>query len=210
VSLSDFQRALSDMTLDARLAARVRKHGTAALDDYHLTPLEQRRLSEIARQPGMDLNCTLARGNRLAPIVEMFPLTCELLKPSLRELLDEFWQGRRPDNYQLVGEDEAFAEFLSRKIERAELDQQPYAEEVLRYERTCVALAKSLRFTSAEDLPAHGDARVRFVRFEHDPRVLVRELENRTLPPPDVPKGDYLVRITLSGDALEVELDESN
>ena len=75
----------------------------------------------MARQPGMDLNCTLARGNRFAPIVEMFPLTCELLKPRLRELLDELWSGHRPDNYQLAGEDEVFADFLERKIERGEL-----------------------------------------------------------------------------------------
>lgn len=194
------------MTLDVGLAASVRKHGAAALGAYQLTSLEQRRLADVARQPGMELNCALARGNRLAPIVEMFPLTCELLKSSLRELMDEFWQDRRPDNYQLVGEDEAFADFVSRKIERGELAQ-PYAEEVLRYERTCVALAKSLRFRSVDDLPADSEARVRFAQFDHDPRVLVRELENRTMPPPDLPKGDYLVRITLSGDALEVELE---
>jgi len=194
------------MTLDARLAATVRKHGSAALHAYALTSLEQRRLAEVARQPGMDLNCSLARGNRLAPIVQMFPLTCELLKPMLRELMDEFWQGRRPDNYQLVGEDEAFADFVSRKMERGELAEL-YVAEVLRYERTCVALAKSLRFKSANDLPTDGDARVRFVRFDHDPRVLVRALENRTTPP-RLAEGDYLVRITLSGDALEVDLEE--
>src|SRR5262245_3718584 len=133
MSLRDFQRALSDMTLDTRLAVGVRKEGTRALSNYELTLLEQQRLVDVARQPGMDLNCTLARGNRFGPIVEMFPLTCELLKPWLRELLDELWSRHRPDNYQLTGEEDAFAALLLQKIERGEVAH-PYAEEVFRYE----------------------------------------------------------------------------
>src|SRR6476620_7543484 len=133
MSLRDFQRALSDMTLDTRIAAEVRKEGISALSDYELTSLEQHRLVDVARQPGMDLNCTLSRGNRFAPIVEMFPLTCELLKPSLRELLDELWTRHRPDNYQLAGEEDAFASFMEGKISRGELAS-AYAEEVFRYE----------------------------------------------------------------------------
>ena len=70
MTLRDFQRALSDMTLDTRITAAVRKQGTPALSDYELTPLEQMRLVDVARQPGMVLNCSLARGNRFAPIVE--------------------------------------------------------------------------------------------------------------------------------------------
>jgi hypothetical protein len=205
--LRDFQRALSDMTLDTRLTAAVRKHGPPALSGYDLTSLEQQRLVAVARQPGMDLNCSLARGNRFAPIVEMFPLTCELLKPWLRELLDELWSCRRPDNYQLAGEEDAFAQFLEGKIGRRELDH-PYAEEVFRYESACLDLARSLRYVSADDLPEPGSERFRLARFHHDPRILLRALEKHQTPPPDMPEGDYPVRITLRGDALDVELDE--
>ena len=194
------------MTIDSRLAAAVRKLGPAPLSAYALTELERLRLVGIARQPGMDLNCTLARGNRLAPIEEMFPLTCELLKSSLRGLLEEFWDANRPKNYQLAGEDEAFAEFVEAKIARGEV-RDPYAAEVLRYERTCVALAKSLRFTRVDDVAAPDAARVRHVRFEHDPRTLIRALERRETPPSDIDTGDYLVRVTLFSDALEVELE---
>jgi hypothetical protein len=206
VSLRDFQRALSDMTIDSRLAATVRKSGAAPLSAYALTELERRRLIDISRQPGMDLNCTLARGNRLAPIVEMFPLTCELLKSSLRGLLEEFWDVHRPSNYQLAGEDEAFAQFVDAKIAGGAISDE-YAAEVLRYERTCVALAKSLRFTKVDDIAAPDADRVRHVRFEHDPRILVRALERRETPPRDIAAGDYLVRITLYSDAIEVELE---
>jgi hypothetical protein len=204
--LRDFQRALSDMTLDPRIAAAVRKDGAPTLSAYDLTSLEQQRLVDVARQPGMDLNCTLARGNRFAPIVELFPLTCELLKPWLRELLDELWSCRRPDNYQLSGEEDAFAGFLNGKIERRELTY-PYVEEVFLYESACMDLAKSLRYVSAENLQQLGLEPFRRVRFRHDPRILLIALENHQIPPPDLPEGDYAVCITLRGDALEVELD---
>jgi hypothetical protein len=207
MSLKDFQRALSDMTLDTRLTAAVRKDGTPVLSRYELTSLEQQRLVDVARQPGMELNCTLARGNRFMPIVDMFPLTCELLKPSLRELLDELWDSHRPDNYQLAGEDEVFADFMERKIARGELAH-PYAAEVFHYERTCMTLAKSLRYVAAEDSPIPGTEPFRLAQFRHDPRILLRALENQEMPPPDMPEGDYPVRITLRGDALDVELDE--
>lgn len=195
------------MTLDTRIAAAVRKEGAPALSDYELTSLEQQRLVDVARQPGMELNCTLARGNRFAPIVEMFPLTCELLKPWLRELLDELWSCHRPDNYQLAGEEDAFAGFLEGKIERRELTH-PYVEEVFRYESVCLDLAKSLRYVSAEDSPEHGSEHFRLARFHHDPRILLRALESHQTPPLDMPEGDYPVRITLRGDALDVELEE--
>ena len=207
MSLRDFQRALSDMTLDTRITAAVRRDGTKALRDYELTSLEQERLVAVARQPGMDLNCTLARGNRFAPIVEMFPLTCELLRPWLRELLDELWDCHRPDNYQLSGEEDAFASLLEEKIERCELAH-PYAEEVFRYESACLELARSLRYMSAEESSELGSESFRIVRFQHDPRILVRALENHKIPPVDMPEGEYRVRITLSGDALNVELDD--
>ena len=200
--LRDFQRALSDMTLDTRITAAVRKGGAPALSDYELTSLEQQRLVDVARQPGMDLNCTLARGNRFAPIVEMFPLTCELLKPWLRELLDELWSCHRPDNYQLSGEEDAFAGFLDGKIGRQELTH-PYAEEVFRYESACMDLAKSLRYVS----PEPGSEHFRRVYFRHDPRILLRALEDHQIPPLDMPEGDYPVCIMLRGDALDVELD---
>jgi hypothetical protein len=46
------------------------------------------------------------------------------------------------------------------------------------------------------------------VHFRHDPRILIRALERRQRPPENLPEGDYPVRITLRGDALDVVLDE--
>jgi hypothetical protein len=207
MSLRDFQRALSDMTLDTRMTTAVRKSGSPALTDYELTALEQQRLVDVAQQPGMDLNCTLSRGNRFAPIIEMFPLTCELLKPWLRELLDELWTRHRPDNYQLAGEEDAFASFMEGKISHGELAS-AYAEEVFRYESACLDLAKSLRYLPVDDSPLQGSEYFRLAHFRHDPRILLRALERHEVPPSDIPEGNYPVRITLRGDALDVELEE--
>ena len=206
MSISGFQRALSDMTLDTRFASSVRNTGAEVLVAYELTPVEQRRLVDLARQRAMDLNCTLSRGNRFAPIVEMYPLTCELLKDDLRGLLDELWSRHRPDNYQLAGEDVAFAEFLSERLGSGQLTH-PYADEVFRYEAECVALAKSLRYMSSDDLARDSAAPFRRTHFRHDPRIVLRSLERREPPPPDLPEGSYCVRITLRGDSLHVDLD---
>jgi hypothetical protein len=43
------------------------------------------------------------------------------------------------------------------------------------------------------------------VRFVHDPHVLVPALERDETPPPDLPAGDYLVRLTLRHDVLDVQ-----
>jgi hypothetical protein len=206
MSIAGFQRALSDMTLDTRFASSVRNSGAGVLAAYELTPVEERRLVDLARQRAMDLNCTLSRGNRFAPIVEMYPLTCELLKDELRGLLDELWSRHRPDNYQLAGEDVAFADFLLEQL-RAGRVTQPYADEVFRYEAECVALAKSLRYTSSEDLAHENVAPFRRTHFRHDPRIVLRSLERKEPPPADLPEGDYSVRITLRGDSLHVDLD---
>lgn len=208
MALSDFQRALSEMTVHPGLAARVRLAGEPALADYDLSPREQARLVAVARQPGMDLNCTLSRGNRLGPIVDVLPLTCTLLKPWLRELLDELWRINRPDNYQLSGEEDAFAGFLQAKLARGEFSH-PYLAEILEYEIACWALVQSLRHTPVEDEPGAGAEPFRLVRFVHDPRALLPPLESGHLPAADLPAGYYPVRVTLRGDALVVEHEPS-
>src|SRR3954468_23458832 len=143
MSILDFQRALCDMTLDPVLTGGVLRDGASALSGYALTPREQGRLAAIARQRGMSLTCSLARANRFAPIADAFPLTCSLLKPILRALLDELWRIERPGSYQLSGEVDAFARHIEHKLAAGALDQ-PYAGEVFRYERAVWSLIQPL------------------------------------------------------------------
>src|SRR5689334_7263123 len=112
MSLHEFQRALCDMTLDPVFAASVLRKGAPALKGYTLNGVEQDRLVAVVSQRGMSVNCTLARANRFAPIADAFPLTCSLLKPQLRGLLDELWNVHRPGDYQLAGEAAAFAALM--------------------------------------------------------------------------------------------------
>jgi hypothetical protein len=207
MSLLEFQRALCDMTLDPVFAASVLRRGISSLAGYELSAMEQGRLVAVVRQPGMSVNCTLARANRFAPIADAFPLTCSLLKPQLRRLLNELWGFHRPGNYQLEGEADAFARFLQEKMSRGELDH-AYAEEVFRYERAAWELIQTLRRSMLEPERDSKAEKSATVRFSHDPRILVPCLERDEAPPADLPAGDYLVRLTLRGDTLEVDMEE--
>jgi len=203
MSLAEFQRALTELTLDPVHAGEVRKCGAESLRAYALTPAEQTRLVSICKQPGMALNCTLARGNRFATILAAYPLTCTLLKPQLRQLLDELWHDYRPDNYQLSGEEEVFAGLLERKIAAGEIES-PYAADVFRYETIAWELVQHLRTDYWNQTAA--DQPVRYATFRYDPRLLLPPLENDQLPPADLPEGEYRVKLLLSGDTLEVDL----
>lgn len=195
MSVLDFQRALCDMTLDPSLAVSVRLGGASALSGYALTGREQQRLVATARQPGMSVTCSLARANRFAPIADAFPLTCSILKPVLRPLLDDLWRVQRPDNYQLSGEVGAFAEHIQRKLAQGSLDH-PYIDEIFRYERAV--------WTLIQPLLKGGDApeQTLTVHFAHDPEVLLPLLQRDEVPA-DLGSADYAVRIRIRDGALE-------
>lgn len=202
MALADFQRALADMTLDARLAAAVRAHGRSALAGYALNDLECRRLHAVAQQDGMSLNCTLARANRFGSIHDAFTMTCVLLGPRLRDLLDELWSERRPDNYQLAGEEAGFAVLVERAIARGTLTGD-YLDEVFHYERVCWDMAMELRLRDASAM----EGRTRSTRFRHDPAAIFDALSQHRPPPPGLTVGDYLVTVRVTNGDLVAEWD---
>jgi hypothetical protein len=206
MGIIDFQRALADMTLDFQLAAAVRARGARALDGYDLTQREGLRLVAVARQPGMALNCTLARANRFAAIHDIFPMTCVLLEPELKGLLDELWSVHRPDNYQLSGEEAAFAKFVQDRIALGKLRQVEYLEEIFRYEKACWELAMELRYREA----ASPYEVLQVVRFNHDPGPLFEALGRYEAPPAGIPAGSYQVCVRVVGGELKVEWDRAS
>jgi hypothetical protein len=117
MSLQAFQRAVVDLTLAYTKVRALRKGDANLLASYDLTPIEQQRIFAIVNQSGIAIHCSLSRGNRLEVVVNAFPMTCILIESQLRVLMDELWEHRRPTNYQLDGEDLAFAEFIGEKIE---------------------------------------------------------------------------------------------
>jgi hypothetical protein len=204
MSLSHFQRALSAMTVEPHLAATVRRRGANALAAFDLTERERDRLVAVSRQPGMDLNCTLARSNRFAPIYDAFPLTCTLLGTQLREVLDELWRSAHPTNYQLSGEIDAFAKLLTAKLTGGEIAN-PYLPDILGYEAVCWELAQSLRHE-----PPSSVARQKSVAFRYDPSALLPALEAGRIPlPQELPQGRFRVCIILRGDELIVMPDDT-
>ena len=202
MSLRDFQRAFTSITLDARFANAVHAHGAGALVAYDLSPREIRRLTAVTRQPGMALNCTLARANRFASIHSAFPMTCVLLGTELRGVLDELWSDRVPDNVQLQGEEQPFADLVQGRIENAaESGLSDYLPAVLEYERACLELARLVRHVARPEL---APQEARWVTFDHDPQAVFAALQSFAQPAHDLPRAEHRVRIRLIDGELEV------
>jgi hypothetical protein len=198
MSLSGFQQAAVDLTLSPESFRALRRGESALLDRYNLNERERNRLLEISRQPGMAMNCSLARGNRLELIVGSFPKSCILLKPLLPGLLDELWETHKPDNYQLIGEEDAFAAFIAQKISHGGLAVD-YLCEIFSYELACRDLA--LRLDACADADTVLEA---IVEFRHAPDALLTPLSRRFVPPSGLPSGVFPTRLRLSEDGLEV------
>ena len=205
MSLLMFQRALVELTLTPQKARALRLGDENILAAFELTGLERDRLQAVVHQRGMSVSCSLSRGNRLEMIFQSFPMTCVLLKPILRELVDELWIDIQPTNYQLAGEDAVFAALLARKLAQSNLSI-PYLEEIFAYELACMELTRQARNQTRNQTGA--DAEV-IVDFQHSPDDLLPSLSQLTLPPAGLPEGNYRARVRLIDDQFEVEPTEA-
>jgi len=210
MSLAAFQAALCAMTLDAGLAAQVRREGEPALGHWQLTALEQRRLVAVARQAGMALNCTLARANRFAAVHDAFAMSCVLLGPALRPVLDALWSSQQPRNYQLSGDVERFAATVTAQVLAADAPdgllgepQRAYLRDVLAYEAQAYALALGVRHVPD---PEHANSPATWVDFAHDPQPLFEALQRFVQPPANLPLARHRVRLALRDGELETTI----
>lgn len=197
MSLPEFQKAFAALVLDARLAQRVREEGEAALASWGLSDREAGRLVRATRQPGMSLNCTLARTNRFAPIAETWPMCCIVIEPRLREVLDALWAEQPPDGYQLNADVERFAQRL--QTDSALRMEFPYLDDIFRYESASNSLAYETRRHLAEDMQAKWLE----VEMQHDPAQLLGPLLRHQAPPAGLPRRPHRVRIALVDAAIE-------
>ena len=196
MSLEAFQRAAVELTLYYRKARAVRHGEAGPLEGYALTARERARLIAITRQPTMAVHCSLSRGNRIEIIGGAFPMTCFLLDGEFGPLIDELWRDHRPTNYQLRGEELAFAECLRRRLEAGTLAVSPYLADVFEYECLCLELTARARTTV-------GPVEAAMV-FTHPPSALLPPLSRLTSPPADLPSGRYPARIRLENDVFDV------
>lgn len=200
MSLQAFQRALVDLTLAPEHTRRLVQGDLSVLDAYELNGLEGQRIMDVVHQPGMAVNCTLARGNRFDAIGEVFPMTCVLLEPILRELLAELWGKVVPTNYQFSGEEEAFARAIRKGLSHNRFSI-PYLHEVFNYECLCWDLAQEMRNQVDPDHEAEA-----IVEFNHPPDLLLEPLSKLAAPPVGLPTGSYRARIVLRGTRFHVEM----
>ena len=200
MSLQAFQRALVDLTLSPEISRRLLEGDVTILEPYDLDEVERRRLVDVVQQPGMSINCTIARGNRFDAIGEVFPMTLVLLEPELRDLLSELWENHHPSNYQFAGEEDAFAAFVKEKLSTNQFSI-PYLDEVFNYESICWQMAQEMRNQTERDHEVHA-----IMEFKHPPDLLLEPLSRLVAPPEGLPTGKFRARLTLRGTRFDVEM----
>lgn len=211
MSMQAFQQALVDLTLAPRQARALREGDASAFAALDLTHRERTRLLDVASQPGISVHCSLSRGNRLEVIFGSFPMTCVLLRTAphgllpnphpnlLRNLLDELFDEYRPTNYQLAGEDSAFAELLRRKLATGAL-QIEYLDEIFAYELACAGLMHRRRSQAATHAPVET-----VFEFAHSPGDLLPPLSRLQPPPAGLPRGSYRTTVSYDGERFDVQ-----
>jgi hypothetical protein len=126
-------------------------------------------------------------------------MTCVLLEPVLRELLDQMWESIRPSSYQFSAEVPLFTAHVQGMLRQDQL-QIAYLEDVFTYELRCWELALKMR-EHGHPLREHSAE----VEFHHAPELLLPPLSNLQAPPPGISKGQYRVRLILRGTRIAVE-----
>jgi hypothetical protein len=121
MSLAEYQRAFSDLIASPELSVAVRTEPATALAGYALSPREQRRLAAQVAHPGMSINCTLYRVNRLTPIYPVLPRTCALLGDRLMAELEACWSATGDATQQFAREATRFAGWLATRIDAGQL-----------------------------------------------------------------------------------------
>jgi hypothetical protein len=176
------------------------------LGRYDLSDRDRRRLVEVVQQPGMLVNCSLYRANRLSPIYNLVPHTCFLLGNALLDEATEFWKDFSETRLQFHDEVKQFGDFLRRRLETGSL-QNPMLAEVIDYE---LAL-NEFRYTSRRDVPSESKGvqlhpLIRVLLFRHEPRRLLEFLEERRPPPYDLAEGEFWLLLDGKGEEVEIKL----
>jgi hypothetical protein len=200
MSLLAFQLAMADLTASLAFCRRVAEDPETALAGRDLTPRELRRLAAAAAQPGVRVNCTLYRYNRISALAAVMPGVIHLLGADARAVADDFWLLHGPD-VNMRREAARFADFLRAEVARGRL-QSPFILEVLDFElaRYDVATGSPRRVQAEVDAieaswpdgPLALHPLVRVAEFGHDPAMLLDALRNkRPLPYPEIPGGEF-------------------
>ncbi len=211
-----FQRAMCDLIASPDLCIELLQSPEEVLGRYDLTERDRKRLVEVVQQPGMLVNCSLYRANRLSPIYNLVPHTCFLLGNALLDEATEFWKDFSETRLQFHDEVKQFGDFLRRRLETGSL-QNPMLAEVIDYE---LAL-NEFRYTPRLDVLARLELNttiaseskgvqlhplIRVLLFRHEPRRLLEFLEERRPPPYDLAEGEFWLLLDGKGEEVEIKL----
>jgi len=216
MTIEAFQQAMCDLIASPDLCLTLVQSPAEVLGRYDLSDRDRRRLLEVVQQPGMLVNCSLYRANRLSPIYNLIPHTCFLLGETLVDEATEFWDGFKETRLQFHEEVKRFGDFLRRRIELG-LVQNPLLSEVLEYE---LAL-NEFRYTPRLEvlaclelnrtLPRESDGvelhpLIRVLLFRHEPKRLLEYLDERRPPPYELAEGEFWLLLDGKGEEVEVQL----
>ena len=214
MTMEAFQRAMCDLIASPDLCVTLLQSPEEVLGRYDLSDRDRKRLVEVVQQPGMFVNCSLYRANRLSPIYNLVPHTCFLLGDSLLTEATEFWNGFRETRLQFHDEVKQFGEFLRLRLDMGLL-QNPMLAEVLEYELALnefrytprlevLARLEVNRAVAGESVKLHPLIRV--LLFRHEPRRLLKFLDERRPPPYDVEEGEFWLLLDGKGEDVETSL----
>ena len=213
MSLSAFQRALSDLSASPRLCHALQAQPDRLFRSYQLTSRERHRLVDIARQPGLTVHCGLYRVNRITPVYTLLPLTCTALGNDLRLAAERYWAAQEDLDLQFRREISRFATFLKDQLQRNEIVN-PFLEEVLDFEMAANALRylprREIRRMLSDLQSFEGPARLglhpltRVVRFAHEPSRLIAFLKARQ-PIQDLAEGEFYLLLQAIREELIVK-----
>jgi hypothetical protein len=178
MSLACYQRELALMIASPARRRAVATDANAALMGTKLSERERRRLTAFSRDRGMIVNTALYRANRLSPICNVLPWTCDALGARFSTLVHEYWHGYALQDLQFPNEATRFASYLRTRADglaaTSPLLFSLLALELARYE---LALLPQ-RQIRADARPARRRAilhpLVRVVRFQRDPTPILR------------------------------------
>jgi hypothetical protein len=212
MSLLAFQHALADLVASPDRCRRLTARPEDMLRDYPLSTREQVRLTSIVRHPGMSVNCTLYRASRLEALYTLLPLTCFVLGGDLQTEVEQYWQFREHTDLQFRTEAARWGAFLTQRIRDAKLSN-PYVREVLAFELAASDLSylgrlepesPGQRISDLADAVWRLHPMLRVVRFDHDPAVLLKTLQDRRLPPTALARDVHYVLLDRRADVLVV------
>lgn len=216
--MQGFQKAMCDLVASPDLCALLSQSPEQVFARYDLSPRDRRRLVDVVRQRGMLVNCSLYRANRISPIYNYMPHTCFLLGDTLMDEATEFWKDFDESRLQFDEEVKKFGDFLRRRIALG-FQKSSVLADVLEYELVLnefrfISRKDIISFNERKDVPSGGNMGVRLhpllrlLLFRHEPRQLLELLNEKRLPPYEIPAGEFWLLLDGKGETLETKLIE--